>query len=82
MENIEKIKNDTTAKAAESNELPGYPPYPASEDIFMQYKKEGSIDPEDITQTKAPNGVKYCAWCAAATVLLHQSLHNNFKLLL
>ena len=34
------------------------------------------------TQTNAPNGVKYCAWSAAATVLLHQSLHNNFKLLL
>ena len=34
------------------------------------------------TETKAPNGVKYCAWSAAATVLLHQSLHNNFKLLL
>ncbi|WP_395077033.1 fructofuranosidase/invertase [Flavobacterium sp.] len=34
------------------------------------------------TKTEAPNGVKYCAWSAAATVLLHQSVHNNFKLLL
>ena len=34
------------------------------------------------TETEAPNGVKYCAWSAAATVLLHQSVHNNFKLLL
>jgi GH15 family glucan-1,4-alpha-glucosidase len=34
------------------------------------------------TKTKAPNGVKYCAWSAAAAILLHQSIHNNFKLLL
>ena len=33
------------------------------------------------TQTEAPNGVAFCAWSAAATVLLHQSLHSNFKLL-
>jgi GH15 family glucan-1,4-alpha-glucosidase len=32
------------------------------------------------TATQAPNGVAFCAWSAAATVLLHQSLHNNFKL--
>ena len=32
------------------------------------------------TDTKAPNGVTFCAWSAAATVLIHQSLHNNFKL--
>ena len=32
------------------------------------------------TDTKAPNGVALCAWSAAATVLIHQSLHNNFKL--
>lgn len=32
------------------------------------------------TDTKAPNGVAFCAWSAAATVLIHQSLHNNFKL--
>ena len=32
------------------------------------------------TDTQAPNGVAFCAWSAAATVLIHQSLHNNFKL--
>lgn len=32
------------------------------------------------TETMAPNGVAFCAWSAAATVLIHQSLHNNFKL--
>jgi GH15 family glucan-1,4-alpha-glucosidase len=34
------------------------------------------------TQTKEPNGVAFCAWSAAAAILVHQSLHNNFKLLL
>ncbi|NNT71360.1 fructofuranosidase/invertase [Flavobacterium sp. IMCC34852] len=33
------------------------------------------------TQTTAPNGVSFCAWSAAATVLVHQSLHHNFKFL-
>ena len=33
------------------------------------------------TKTEAPNGVAFCAWSAAATVLLHQSLHSNFKFL-
>jgi hypothetical protein len=34
------------------------------------------------TQTAAPNGVPFCAWSAAAAVLLHQTMHTNFKLLL
>jgi GH15 family glucan-1,4-alpha-glucosidase len=33
------------------------------------------------SQTKHPNGVPFCAWSAAATVMLHQSIHSNFKLL-
>ena len=33
------------------------------------------------TQTQQPNGVAFCAWSAAASVLLEQSLHYNFKLL-
>ncbi len=34
------------------------------------------------TNTEAPNGVSYCAWSAAAEVMLQQSLNTNFKLLL
>lgn len=30
-------------------------------------------------QTGMPNGVKYCTWSAAASVLLHQVLNQNFK---
>ena len=32
--------------------LPGYPLYPANEDIYGQYKEEKSIDPEDISKIK------------------------------
>lgn len=31
------------------------------------------------SETKAPNGVPFCAWSGAATVMLHQSIHTNFK---
>jgi hypothetical protein len=36
-------------------DLPGYPLYPADEDIFRQSKEEGDINPEDITKTKSLN---------------------------
>jgi len=34
------------------------------------------------SETKKPNGVPYCAWSAAAAVMLHQSINTNFKFLL
>ena len=34
------------------------------------------------TNTEAPNGVSFCAWSAAAEVMLQQSVNTNFKLLL
>lgn len=34
------------------------------------------------TETQEPNGVQYCAWSAAATVILHQSINTNFKYIL
>jgi GH15 family glucan-1,4-alpha-glucosidase len=33
------------------------------------------------TKTTQVNGVSFCAWSAAATILVHQSLYNNFKIL-
>ena len=33
------------------------------------------------SETKVPNGVPFCAWSAAATVMLHQSINTNFKFL-
>jgi len=40
--------------------LPGYPTYPASEDIYNQGKEEKEINPEDISDIKNPEveGVK------------------------
>lgn len=32
--------------------LPGYPTYPANEDIYNQAKEEEEIDPEDISNLK------------------------------
>ena len=36
-------------------DLPGYPLYPVSEDIFSKSKEEGNINPEDISKTKELN---------------------------
>jgi hypothetical protein len=33
------------------------------------------------TETRDPNGVAFCAWSAAAAVLLHETRYNNFKIL-
>ena len=49
--------------------------------FIMNPKKDFSFYENFNTDTKAPNGVAFCAWSAAATVLIHQSLHNNFKII-
>lgn len=36
-------------------DFPGYPIYPASEDIYSTDIKESDIDPENINKTKTPN---------------------------
>jgi hypothetical protein len=35
--------------------LPGYPSYPADEDIYNNFKEETEVNPEDITSTKSEN---------------------------
>ncbi len=37
------------------NKVPGYPKYPAGEDIYSKYKNEENIDPEDVSNIKEPN---------------------------
>ena len=52
------MKKDTQKKSekeAEKTTFPGYEAYPASEDIYIQYKKEEFIDPEDLSNLKSPN---------------------------
>ncbi len=39
----------------DKNDLPGYPLYPANEDIFNKSKEEMSVNPEDISKIKIPN---------------------------
>jgi hypothetical protein len=34
---------------------PGYPSYPAKEDIFSKSREEGGVNPEDISKKKVPN---------------------------
>ena len=50
-ENIARKEADKKSK----RDFPGYPHYPASEDIYNQEKEETDINPEDITKTKTPN---------------------------
>ena len=39
-------------KLDEKNNLPGYPTYPESEDIYNQWKEEEEIDPEQVTKNQ------------------------------
>ncbi|MDZ4845229.1 MAG: hypothetical protein SH857_06730 [Chitinophagales bacterium] len=48
-----KIRSLQTDNEAKVN--PGYPFYPASEDIYNQSKEEEEINPEDISKTKFLN---------------------------
>jgi hypothetical protein len=49
-----KDKEKPLLSVEEKEVLPGYPGYPAGEDIFNQGKEESDIDPEDITKRKEP----------------------------
>ena len=55
----EKRENTNLAGRQEGNEekntLPGYPIYPASEDIYSKSEEEKDIDPEDISKIKDLN---------------------------
>ena len=41
----------------EKTDLPGYPTYPPSDDIYNRFKEEEDIDPENPTKKKTPNEV-------------------------
>ena len=49
------VKTTPTSQQADKEEkinTPGYPLYPASEDIFNKFKEEGRIDPENTSKEK------------------------------
>ena len=39
-------------------QFPGYPLYPASDDIYQKNKEEVDLNPEDPTKNKVPNEIK------------------------
>lgn len=49
---------------------------------YLNAQNEYSFYENFNTLTGEPNGVPKCAWSAAATVMLHQTINNNFKLLI
>ena len=54
---MKKIKSHTIHNSQEADKeekinTPGYPLYPAGEDIFNKSKEEGDIDPENIAKKK------------------------------
>jgi len=51
----EKSRNSRPDGIEGENNLPGYPSYPASEDIYKQYEEAKDINPEDITKPKVLN---------------------------
>ncbi len=55
MEYAKTHNMDTSSGALE---FPGYPRYPASEDIYSKGKKEMSLNPSDLSKRKAPNEEK------------------------
>ena len=46
----------TVRQAAEEEKknLPGYPIYPSGEDIYYKFHEEKDVNPEEISQLKAP----------------------------
>lgn len=52
-----EVSADAEKAKADKNkeELPGYPSYGASEDIYAKSKEESEINPENILKKKAPN---------------------------
>lgn len=54
-------KNDTQKKLtdvelnSDESNLPGYPSYPKTEDLYSKYQEEEDVNPEDINKTKGSN---------------------------
>lgn len=44
-----------TQDSRKKNKFPGYPKYPAYEDIYSREKEEADLDPENPSVKKAPN---------------------------
>jgi len=49
----DKMKNEKNKQT--EKDLPGYPSYPESEDIYSKFKEEPEVNPDDPSQMKEPN---------------------------
>lgn len=49
---MKKKVDNKQAKPKEDVNLPGYPIYPAGEDVYSQLDEEKDVDPEDISKKK------------------------------
>lgn len=56
------IIDDDFSLDDEDDDLPGYPLYPASEDVFNKGLIEEDIDPEDISKIKQELGIDAGDW--------------------
>lgn len=58
MRDKDSLKNPLSGIGNPKNILfPGYPLYPADEDIYLAGHKEANLDPEDLTKTKTQNEI-------------------------
>jgi hypothetical protein len=46
----DRLKKQTAIE--EKTSLPGYPLYPASEDIYSHFRNQDDLDPEDVSKIK------------------------------
>ncbi len=51
---ISKTGREHQAAGPGNTETPGYPEYPAGEDIYSRYREEADINPEEISKLKDP----------------------------
>lgn len=56
------IDDDFSFDDDDDDDLPGYPLYPASDDVYSKGLIEGDIDPEDITKIKKELGLDADDW--------------------
>jgi hypothetical protein len=56
------IDDDFSLDDDEEDELPGYPLYPASDDVYSRGLIEDDIDPEDISKIKEELGLSADDW--------------------
>jgi hypothetical protein len=55
---METDSSNQTGKSDKTNEninLPGYPLYPDSEDVYSKFNEEQDLNPEDTSKMKEPN---------------------------